>query len=157
MEDVPVDFRHLDLSVSLVPTADEVYANVTQAREDQKPEQFTVLDISLDTVEDVLRQIHEEEHVEDLLYRVLEERERQQKPIRVPHLFQRVSELFECVIFFLFVFRHVRKTCPLATFNLYYHAFPRQMQFLYRVDNTFFRVIMCSETHIRQEGYCEEI
>ena len=90
---------------------------MSQTREDQKPEQFTVLDVPLDAVKDVLGQIHEEEHVEDLFYGVLKKRERQQKPVRIPHLFQRISELFKCIVFFLFSFRHVRNTCPLATFS----------------------------------------
>ena len=44
----------------------------------------------LDTVEDVLGEIYEEENIEDLLDGVFEKREDQKKLVGLPHLFQRI-------------------------------------------------------------------
>ena len=83
---MPVDLRHLDLPVGLVPSADKVHTDMTRTGNDQEPEKLTVFDIPFDTVKYVLGQVHEEEYIEDLFYGVLEKRERQKKPIGIPHL-----------------------------------------------------------------------
>ena len=101
MEDVAVHFRHLDLPVGLIPSADEVHAHVSETCEDQKPEKLAVCDISLDAVEDVFGQIYEEEYVKDLFNGVLEDRKNEQETVCVPYLFQCISELFEHTVFLL--------------------------------------------------------
>jgi hypothetical protein len=104
MKDVTINFRHLDLSIGLVPAADKVDTNMAGARDDQEPEQLAVLDISFDTVKDILCEINKEEYVEDLLDRVLEKRKNQKQFIRLPNLFQCIFQLFERTWFFPHVF-----------------------------------------------------
>jgi hypothetical protein len=121
MENVPVHFRHLDLSIGLVPSADKVDTYMSQARDDQEPEKLTVGDISLDAVEDIFCEVNEEENIEDLLDGVFEDSKRQKKPVRLPHLSQGVAELFKCGIFLFRLHWHPLKNAKMIL--LYYHSF----------------------------------
>jgi hypothetical protein len=135
MEDMSVDFRHLDLPVGLIPSADEVNTDVTQAGDDQEPKQLAVCDVPFDAVEDVFCQINEEENIEDLFDGVLKKCEREQEPVGIPHLFQSISQLSPCVVsFFLF---HKEQLLPFEKYVLSYHEYPREKHFLYCVDNQF--------------------
>ena len=83
---MPVDLRHLDLPVGLVPSADKVHTDMTRTGYDQEPEKLSVFHSTFDAVEDIFSEIYEKENIEDLFYGVLDKRERQKKPIGIPHL-----------------------------------------------------------------------
>ena len=82
---MPVNLRHLDLPVGLIPSADEVHAHVPETGKDQKPEKLAVFDVSLDTVEDIFGQIYEEKYVEYLLNRVFEYRKNKKQFVGFPY------------------------------------------------------------------------
>ena len=87
MENLFIDGRSFYLFISLIPAADKVDHDVTGAGNHKEPKQVLIWNIVLDTIKDILRQIHEEKYIENLLNCIFKQRKNKEGFVRPPYLF----------------------------------------------------------------------